>query len=31
MILTIPMAVKVDGIRMWIYHSHLKPPKRDMI
>jgi hypothetical protein len=31
MILIMPMAVKVDRIRMWIHHSHVKPTKREMI
>jgi hypothetical protein len=30
MILTTPMAVKMDGIRMWIYHSHVQPARRGL-
>ena len=29
MILTMPMAVKVVRIRTWIYHSHVKPARRE--
>jgi hypothetical protein len=29
MVMTMPMAVNVDGIRSWINHSHIKPARRE--
>ena len=30
-ILTTPMAIRIDGIRMWIYHSHFNATPEDKL